>query len=518
VNPPGPPERPNRTRPKGVFDILEGPLRETPELPALVTRSATLTYAELDGLADRAAGALYDFGIRPGDRVAASLPNDIDILGAFHGAMRIGAVWVGINRVLAAPEKVFMIDDCCAKLYLVDDADEAGNALSELRSKLDGRVNIAGTGAWRATLESSSGRPDLPAPDPLAPAGIAYTSGTTGFPKGAVHCQAALLLPGAATVARRGWGQELRKGDSLPLTILNMMVLTTLLTSQSGGAAVIIDQPDVTSIVKWIREQRITVWNGPPAQLYTMVNDESISREDLSSLSEVCRDSLREAFEARFGVPVSRTYGLTEAPALVSIDDLTGPKPPGTSGRPLDHVLVTSEGGELTLAPTTEGPWADRYRPMLGYWNRPEASAEILAGGALHTGDLGLVESSGHLRVLGRKSQLIIRGGANVYPAEVERVLSEAPGVEACAVVGVPDERLGERVGAVIQAAPGTLTDAKEIVAHCRVALAAYKVPERIAFVEQLPRNQMGKVPRAAVIEILTGPAAFAPDERMNRD
>ena len=510
------------TTPQGVFDLLEIPLRDSPGHPAVVTRQSTLTYEELNQLADRAAGSLYGFGIRPGDRVAASMRNDLDVVVAFHAAMRLGAVWVGINRALATPEKLFMLDDSGAKLYLVEDADDPGDGFSELAAKLDGRVKIAGTRAWRQALDASPGPPDVPKPDPSAPAGIAYTSGTTGFPKGAVHCQAALIMPGAATVARRGWDQRLRKGDSLPLTILNMMVLTTLLTSQAGGTAVIIDQPDVESIVAWIREHRITVWNGPPAQLHTMVNDASIRPEDLSSLQEVwvgggdCRDSLRLAFEDRFGVPVSRTYGLTEAPALVSIDDLTGPKPWGTSGRALDHIDVRSEEGELVMSPTRDGAWAGRYRPMLGYWNRPDATSESLAGGVLHTSDLGEVEQEGHLRVLGRKSQLIIRGGANVYPAEVERVLSEAPGVEACAVVGVPDERLGERVGAVIQPAAGSRLDPTEILAHCRVQLASYKVPERMALVDQLPRNQMGKIPRAAVTEILAGPNAFAPDERMN--
>ena len=514
-------------RPEGVFDVLEAPLAFAPEHPAVVTRQGTLSYSSFDDLADRAAGALYELGVRPGDRVAASLPNDLDIVGAFHGAMRLGAVWVGINRVLAAPEKLYMLDDCGARLFITEavgpayeDGDEAA---PDLHDKLEGRVQIVETGAWRQAVDTSSGRPDVPRPDPGAPAGIAYTSGTTGFPKGAVHCQAGLLMPGAATVARRDWGQGLRKGDSLPLTILNMMALTTLLTAQAGGTAVIIDQPDVASVVAWIRDHGVTVWNGPPAQLYTMVHDESVRREDLSSLTEVwvgggdCPDRLREAFEGRFGIPVTRTYGLTEAPALVSVDDLTGPRPLGTSGRPLDHIAVTSLDGELTLAPTSEGDWADRYRPMLGYWNRPDATSETLADGVLHTGDLGVLDPNGHLRVLGRKSQLIIRGGANVYPAEVERVLSDAPGVQACAVVGVADERLGERVGAVIEPVPGHAADPGEIIAHCRVALASYKVPERLAFVERLPRNQMGKIPRAAVAEILTGPAAFAPDDRMKR-
>ena len=154
------------------------------------------------------------------------------------------------------------------------------------------------------------------------------------------------------------------------------------------------------------------------------------------------------------------------------------------------------------LSPRLEGEWGGRYRPFLGYWNHPEASRQALAGGRLHTGDLGVIEASGHLRVVGRKSQVIIRGGANVYPAEVERVLATAPGVHACAVAGLPDERLGERVGAAIEPTPGVTVDEAAVVAYCRKSLAAYKVPERFVVVNSLPRNQMGKVPTTAVVEL----------------
>ena len=502
--------------PAGVFDVLDAALRERPDQPALITSQGETTYAELDDLAGRAAEALRSLGIRPGDRVAVSLPNDLDIVVAFHGAMRLGAIWVGVNRALAGPEKSYMTADSGAALFLTGD---------EPPQDLGPDVRVLDLGSWRAAVEAggrprSSGTP----PDPLAPAAIAYTSGTTGFPKGAVHCQAALILPGAATVARRGWGAGLRKGDSLPLTILNMLCLTTLLTAQAGGTAVIMERSDTTSVVDYVRRHRVAVWNGPPAQLHTLVRDESVSKDDLSSLDEVwvgggdCPDALRDAFERKFGVQVSRTYGLTEAPALVSIDDLGGPKPSGTSGRPLDHVRVrTGDDGELVLSATASGPWAGVYRPLLGYWNQPEATSAVLVGGELHTGDLGMVEQDGHLRVLGRRSQLIIRGGANVYPAEVERVLADAPGVQACAVVGVPDERLGERVGAVIETAPGADPDEDAILAHCREFLAAYKVPERLAFVEKLPRNQMGKVPRAAVVEILRSATTSGADAIIER-
>ncbi len=492
--------------PAGVFDVLDAALANDPAGLALVTRQGRTSYAELDAWADQAAGALHDLGVRPGDRVAAALPNDLDIVVAFHGAMRLGAIWVGISRALAPPEKAFLVTDSGAQVVLADEP-----SATDLVGRVGQEVQIVAPAAWHAALDASAGRPRVPQPDSDAPAAIAYTSGTTGFPKGAVHSQAGLVLPGAATVARRGWGPGLRKGDSLPLTILNMMVLTTLLTAQAEATAVIIEPGDVASVVDWIRRERVTVWNGPPAQLHTMVNDVSVTREDLASLEEVwvgggdCPDRLRAAFEERFGVRVSRTYGLTEAPALVSIDDVTGERPPATSGRPLDHVHVGTVDGELVLSARTSGPWAGRYRPLLGYWKQPEASGAVLTDGALRTGDLGVLEPSGHLRVVGRKSQVIIRGGANVYPAEVERVLGEAPGVGACAVVGVPDERLGERVGAVVERRPGEVPNEVAIMAHCREELAAYKVPERLVIVEHLPRNQMGKVPRAELLQLLVG-------------
>ena len=501
------------TLPAGVFDVLDRPLREHPDHAALITAQGETTYAELNRLASAGADALRRMGVRPGDRVAVSLANDLDIIVVFHATMRVGAVWVGINRVLANPEKAYMLADAGATLFITADA---------VPSELPPTLKTVGLPEWRDTVAASLIADTVPPArmrlDPFAPAAIAYTSGTTGYPKGALHCQAALILPGAATVARRGWGPGLRKGDSLPLTILNMLCLTTLLTAQAGGTAVIMERSDSSSVVEYIRRHNVEVWNGPPAQLHTLVRDPSVSAGDLQSLREVwvgggdCPESLRTTFEERFGIPVIRTYGLTEAPALVSIDDLDGSRPPGTSGRPLDHIYIgTAEDGQLVLSPTRTGPWAGVYRPLLGYWNLPEATGSVLAGGALRTGDVGLIDDD-HLRVLGRQSQLIIRGGANVYPAEVERVLADAPGVQACAVVGVPDDRLGERVGAVVEPLPGATPDEKAILGHCSVALAAYKVPERLAFVERLPRNQMGKVPRAALLEILAAVRPLSPD------
>jgi long-chain acyl-CoA synthetase len=348
--------------------------------------------------------------------------------------------------------------------------------------------------------------------DPFAPAGIAYTSGTTGRPKGAVHSQHNLLVPGAVLTETRGYGPELRKGDCFPFTVLNMAVLTTLLVSQAGGTSIVMDRIDAEGVAEWIRDERVTTWNGPPALLHSLATMDSVTPEDLASLREVwtggadCPEAIRTAFERKFGLPVLATYGLSEAPTVVAIDPPDGRHVPGASGRPLPHlqVRIESDTGEVCVS---AAPGDDRYRPMLGYWNRPDASAETLAGGELHTGDIGFLDDEGYLHLRDRKSLVIIRGGANVYPAEVERVLLDAPGVAAGAVFGVADERLGERVVAVVETEGGAPLDEEAVRAHCLANLARYKVPERVVAVATLPRNAMGKVVRTELPDLLSGPS-----------
>ena len=476
--------------PASVAHVFDRALAEDPGREALVTRSRRLTYSELDRLADRAAQALRAMGVAPGDRVAASLPNEVDVVAAFHGAMRLGAVWVGVNRALAAPEKRYLLDDCGASLLLCE--EEVPDV--DVRSVL--------VDEWRAAVDAAADGPVGVVIDPHAPAGIAYTSGTTGHPKGAVHSQWNLLVPGSVLVATRGYGPDLRKGDCFPFTILNMAVLTTLLVSQAGGCSVVMDRMDAEGIADWIRTERVTTWNGPPALLHSLATNEAVAAEDLASLDEVwtggsdCPEVIRAMFEAKFGLPVLATYGQSEAPTIVSIDPRGGPHVDGSSGRPLPHLAVriadpVDGAGEICV-----GPADDRYRLMLGYWGKPDATAEALAGGELHTGDVGFLDDEGNLHVRDRKSLLIIRGGANVYPAEVERVLQEAPGVAACAVLGVPDERLGERVVAVVEPEPGAEVDDGAVRAHCEANLAKYKVPERFVVVDTFPRNAMGKIIR----------------------
>jgi acyl-CoA synthetase (AMP-forming)/AMP-acid ligase II len=498
--------------PTSIAAVLDDALRRDPDHEALVARSGRMSYAELDRRANQSARALAVLGVAPGDRVAVSLPNDLDIVTAFHGAMRLGAIWVGVNRALARPEVDYILRDTSAGLAIAE--DESADALEI----------AVGLNEWAALVDRQEATPLGGAVDPFAPAAIAYTSGTTGRPKGVVHSQHNLLVPGAATVASRRYGPELRKGDCLPLTILNLLALTTLLVAQAGGTCVIMDRVDADGVAAWVRDEQVTAWNGVPAILYDMVHGSTVTPRDLVSLDDLwsggadCPESLQSAFAVKFGVEVRTTYGLTEAPSLVAIDPRGGRHVAGASGVPLPHLaldvlddsgasVAAGEQGEVCIRAVDTGPWAGVYRPMLGYW-RDGALADAPRDERLHTGDVGWLDDDGYLHIADRKSLLIIRGGANVYPAEVERVLMDLAGVGACAVVGLPDERLGQRVAVVVQRAPGGDVSAGTIVEHCRANLARYKVPEQVTFVDTFVRNAMGKIDRTALLHLFDDPGS----------
>lgn len=499
----------NGERPPGplrpIARVLDAALAARPEATALEAASGAWTYAELDERADRAAGALWALGVRPGERVAACLPNDLDIVAAFHGAQRIGAVWAGIGEALSASEQQHLADLC-----------EPAAVLAGPRCRVESPATVD-PDRWKALLEGAAPAPRVDQ-DLDAPAGIGFTSGTSGTPKAVVHSQRNLLLPGAALVATRGWGPDLRKGDSFPFTVLNMLVLSTLLTAQAGGCAVIMDRRDVDGVAEWIAEHRVTVWNGAPAQLYDLARRPHL---DLGSLREVWSgasdtpDSVRTAFAATHGPVPRATYGLSEAPTVVAIDPPGTHWVPGSSGRVLPqydvaayddegHRLPPGEPGELCLAGATTGPWAGLWTPLLGYW--ADGRVRPAAPGPFPTGDIGTVDAAGQLSVLDRKKMVIIRGGANVYPLEVERVIGAHPGVAKVAVCAVPDERLGQRVAALIESS-GPTVDFDELTALCRRELAGYKVPEIWSRVDALPLNAMGKIERTRLTELVP-PAA----------
>jgi len=528
--------------PQDVASILDAPVARVPEREALVGRGVRLTFAALDREADRAARALAARGVGAGVPVAACLPNCAEIVVAFLATQRLGAIWVGINRVLAPPEQAFVLADSGAALLVagpdvLETLAAQPDALPALRHRVDCVPGAADDG-WRTLLaEAPPGPPLRPEVDPFAPAAIAYTSGTTGRPKGAVHSQHNLLLPGAVARATGKYPPHLRHGSVLPLTILNLMVLAPCVAFQLETACVCMDRIDPVGLAAWIRDERVGHFAGVPTILHDLLTHPEVSPNDLATLHgpEVggadCPPAFLSLYRERFGTGVGIGYGLTEAPTAVVRTHPDDPPEAGLCGRAEPQVeirildeagraLPPGETGEICVAPRGEGPWAGVWTPMLGYWRRPEATREALAGGVLHTSDLGYLDADGRLFIRGRRKELILRGGANVYPPEVERVLQGHPDVAGAAVLGVPDARLGERVVAAVQLAPGAAADAGALRAHCAAALARYKVPEQWVFVDSLPRNAMNKVVKAELRPRFTegrppvgGTTAFAREE-----
>jgi len=501
--------------PQSVAGVLDRVLAEDPDRLALVGRHGRSSYAELDRAANRVAHALADLGVAPGDRVAACLPNDVDIVVAFLGAMRLGALWVGVNRVLAAPEKAYILNDCGAAVLLA--TPEAAEEIAPRRVDLPALREVVvvdpedPASRWSASCSAAADtRPDVEI-DPWGPAAIAYTSGTTGHPKGAVHSQHNILLPGAVSAARHVYPPGVPQGAVLPLTILNIFVLGPILAFQYGTCSVAMHRIDAVGVAEWVRDEKIGSFAAVPTVIHDLLTHPDVKPQDLASLTQplvggaVCPEEVRALYRERFGHDVSIGYGMTEAPTAVTHAEGEPSPRPGLCGvaLPQCEILIRDphgggvppgEEGEICVGPAREGPWAGVYTPMLGYWHKPDATAQALRDGYYHTGDVGVLERDGTLFIRGRRSELILRGGANVYPAEVERVLQEDPRIAESAVLGVPDDRLGQRVVAAVVLEPGVEATPADLQARCREQLARYKVPERIAIVDAMPRNAMSKV------------------------
>jgi acyl-CoA synthetase (AMP-forming)/AMP-acid ligase II len=271
------------------------------------------------------------------------------------------------------------------------------------------------------------------------------------------------------------------------------------------------DRVDPVGVAEWVRTERITSFGAVPTIVHGLLTHPDVREDDLVTLTrpEVggadCPEEFRALYRERFGTEVALGYGMTEAPTAVTLERPDRPHLPGCAGVALPHVRISvrdeqgrelpaGEVGEVCVEAATEGPWAGVYTPMLGYWKQPDATQATLRDGVLHTSDLGLLDADGNLFIKGRKGDLIIRGGANVYPAEVERILHEDHRVAACAVVGRPDDRLGERVVAYVQVAADESLDAEALRAHCAERMARYKVPEEFVFVDSFTWTPMGKI------------------------
>jgi long-chain acyl-CoA synthetase len=505
--------------PQDVSSVLIRPVVECPDKLAIIGRHDRVTFMELDQLVNDAASFLTATGIKEGDRIAASIPNGANIVVAFLASQRIGAVWVGIPRNLATPEKIHLLRDCGATAYVAD-----RDTLSNLRDRasdlgpLENLIDVESGSSdcsWSEGVRGSMGAaaPSL-AIDPWAPAAISYTSGTTGRPKGVVHTQHSIML--AALMAEqmaRDTRKTVIRATPSPLTILNMMIMGPLATLAAGLTHVCMDRIDALGVAEWLSREKINTLTLVPTVILDLLTRQDIDPEDLKSVTwmvgggAMVPEKLPELYRLKFGHPLTIGYGLTEIPTSVARSQDDTPHLQGAIGRALPHlevmildddgrVLEAGKTGEICVRASVEGPWAGIYTLPLGYWHQGEATAQLLRGGCVHTGDLGYLDARHNLFIQDRRSDLIIRGGFNIYPAEIERVLRSDRRVRDVAVLGKTHERLGQVAVAFLQLLPDAAHEGviEELRALCETEIAKYKIPEEWYLVGEMPRNAAGKV------------------------
>jgi malonyl-CoA/methylmalonyl-CoA synthetase len=462
---------------------------ERGDRPALEIDGTALTQGELDARAARVGGFLRAQGVTAGDRVLLCAPTSIELVVAYLGILRVGATAMPCDAALTASELGHLVGDAEPVAAFV--APEARERLAEAGEPRT-VVTIGGAEDELAAIE---GDPVAPEPRP-GPAMLAYTSGTTGAPKGVPLTHANVLASTRGVLKAWRWSADDVLVHALPLS--HQHGLSGLhLTLLTGARAVILSRFQPAALCAAIAEHRATVLFAVPAMYERLDAWDGIAGADLSSLrvamcgSAPLSDALARRVEGWLGqLPLER-YGSTEAGLDVS-NAYDGPRRPGRVGWALPGIELRLDGddGEILV----RGP-----QVFEGYWRRPEATAEALTeDGWFRTGDLGRLDPEDRsLEITGRSKELIISGGLNVYPREVESALEDHPAVAAVAVAGVPSERWGEEVVAFV--VPVGDLDADGLIAHCRQRLSAYKCPKRVVALEELPVNRMGKVRRDAL-------------------
>jgi long-chain acyl-CoA synthetase len=479
--------------------------------PALIAGGRIFTYGELDELCDRAAGGLYALGVRAGDRVSLYSPNRWEWVVAYHAALRLGAVVNPVNVMLTPEEVAFVLNDCgAAAIFTAGEKAEVILGLTRTVPTLRRVISFdsaAGDATSFAELLSLAAKaPDVPRPAPADLSTIGYTSGTTGHPKGAMQSHRAVFLNTAAVFAVQTRTERDVMLNALPLPHVygNVVMNGTFMT---GGTLAVMERFDPAAMLAAIGRHRVTVFDGVPTMYAMMLADPSLAGADLSSL-RVCSvggqtmpAAKMAEWEQRSRVPLLEIWGMTELGGagtsncsyMPNVLGSIGFALPGLEARiaALDDASVTlpdGEPGELMV----RGPLV-----MLGYYGNEQATrATIEPDGWMHTGDVASRDEEGHYFIVDRKKDLIITGGFNVYPAEIERVVAAHPAVAMVAVGSVPDETRGELARAYVVLRPGASASEAEIIEHCRPHLAAYKLPRSVLFVPDLPKTSTGKVMR----------------------
>jgi fatty-acyl-CoA synthase len=485
-----------------LADLIDRNAAFAPDKPAIHFANATLTYAQFSARIAAAARALKSqFGVARGDRVAILALNHPDYLVLLYACARLGAMLIPLNWRLAVPEQVFIFSDASVKVLVVEKGFAA--VIDPLKAALP-NVRVVGLDfapSFDELLAAGSGDGRNPHVDPSTPLLIVYTSGTTGRPKGAVLRQEALVWNAVMSQHMHDMTAADHVLTVLPLFHVGGLNIQTTPALQLGATVTLHARfaPDTTLAALTQHAPTLTVL--VPATMQAIIEHPRWRETDIACLRALTTGStqvpqgLVDAFTAR-GVPVLQVYGSTETCPVTVYTRASGDQRAGSTGLPglvCEARVVNDEGDEVPASVAGEvvvrGP-----NVFFEYWGNAAATAETLRDGWYHSGDIGTRDADGHFFIHDRKKNMIISGGENIYPAEVERVLIAHPDVAEAAVIGRADPKWQEVPVAYLVRRPNALCDARTLEAHLLTQLARFKVPREYVFVDELPRNAMGKV------------------------
>lgn len=481
----------------------------SPDKIACAIGSARCSYAELAARVRAFAGAALELGMRPGDRVSLYLPNSIDYVVCFYGAMRAGLIANPINGALTPSEVHYLLADSGASALVT-----TPQLLAQLKAEIARPLELLQVITTERvdgclTLPDLLTRPDreLPLPPPSAPACLPYSSGTTGRPKGILHSHGSLSMQAVLSANRL----QLRPADVLvqAMPLVHLFAGNIIMGGLLVAGATMVVQPsfEAAAFARLLADEGATACAGVPTTYAMLVQlpDDQAADLDVSALQiAVCAgaplaSAIQRRFQDRFGAPVLNCYGITEAAGNLTGSLRYGDTPNLSCGLPypMTEIRVVDEDDEDVAVGEVGELIARGPQIMVGYWQLPEATATTLRNGWLHTGDLARRDEAGYLYIVDRKNDMIISGGYNVYPAEIEEVLAAHPDVALCAAFGVEDPIKGEKPWAVVVPASGQI-DLNALDVFCRQRLSRYKAPRRYLVVDQneIPRSSVGKVLR----------------------
>jgi long-chain acyl-CoA synthetase len=485
--------------------ILSETAQRSPDRTVTILGDSRMNYGELNELSGRLAAGLAASGIVPGDAVALQLPNIPQFLIAYFGILKAGGVVVPLNVLLKAPEVAYHLRDCSAKA-LITWAGVLGEAALGAKEAGVTRVYAVGGGAspFEQLLSAPASGPAFAQRDPADTAVIMYTSGTTGRPKGAELTHLQLYMN--ADIPGRLFDVQ---PDDIVITVLPLFHVFGLSSIMNvcvrfGCTMSLVPRFEAAAVLTAIERDRATIFEGVPTMFLALLACPELDSYDTSSLRIAISGgasipaAVLNAFEKRFGVVILEGYGLTETASTTTFNVSATDRRAYSVGKPIwgtQTEVWDGEGKPLPPGADNVGEVVTRgLHVMKGYLNKPEDTASVFTGNWFHTGDLGYFDEDGYLFIVGRSKELIIRGGYNVYPAEIEGVLHEHPAVAEAAVIGIPDERLGEEVMAFVTLRPGAALTALEAIAFCRERVAAYKYPRVVEIRDVLPKNALGKI------------------------